>query len=166
KPFVSALLDGAAVRAPRDTPVLGSIPRSDESPLEIIGSEMAAPGDPQRLVYHPRTLALGLGCVRGANPRELIELVDDAISRHNLAKESIACAASIDLKIDEPAILEVARHLCVPIRFFTAAELNEEASRLRNPSPVVLEEIGCPGVSEGAALRAAGPSGELIVEKT
>jgi cobalt-precorrin 5A hydrolase/precorrin-3B C17-methyltransferase len=166
KPFVSALLDGAAVRAPHDTPWLGSIPRSDESPLEIIISEMAAPGDPQRLVYHPRTLALGLGCVRGANPRELIELVDDAISRHNLAKESIACAASIDLKIDEPAILEVARHLCVPIRFFTAAELNEEASRLRNPSPVVLEEIGCPGVSEGAALRAAGPSGELIVEKT
>ncbi len=45
-------------------------------------------------------------------------------------------------------------------------ELNRETPRLKNPSEIVAKEVGVPGVAEAAALAAAGPSSELIVEKT
>ena len=54
----------------------------------------------------------------------------------------------------------------VPARFFAAAALEAEAGRLRNPSDFVFREVGCHGVAEGAALAAAGPHGELVMEKT
>ena len=56
--------------------------------------------------------------------------------------------------------------LGVAARFFTADELNAQAGRLANPSEVVMAEVGCPGVAEGAALAASGEDGELIVAKT
>jgi cobalt-precorrin 5A hydrolase/precorrin-3B C17-methyltransferase len=54
----------------------------------------------------------------------------------------------------------------VPARFFTAAELEAQASRLRNPSEAVFRAVGCHGVAEGAALAAAGGESSLVVEKT
>ena len=59
----------------------------------------------------------------------------------------------------------LADHLGVPVRFFSAAELETQASRLANPSDVVFAEVGCHGVAEGAALAAVGKGGELIVPK-
>src|SRR6056297_1735359 len=54
----------------------------------------------------------------------------------------------------------VAARLGVPLRLFTAAEL--EAQAVPTPSDVVFAEVGCHGVSEGAALACGG---ELVVEK-
>ena len=59
----------------------------------------------------------------------------------------------------------LAAHLGVPFRVFDAATLEAEAHRLANPSDVVFAEVGCHGVSEGAALAAAGPDSVLVVEK-
>ena len=72
---------------------------------------------------------------------------------------------SLDLKADEDAVLALADHLGVPARFFDAATLEAEAPRLANPSDVVFAEVGCHGVAEGAALAAAGPEAQLVVEK-
>jgi len=122
-----------------------------------------APGD--QLVLHPPTLALGVGCARGCDPAELAELAERSVAEASLARESIACIASIDVKADEEAVLALAARFGVPARFFTAEELSREAPRLKNPSEVVEAEVGCPGVAEGAALACAGAAGELIVEK-
>ncbi len=54
----------------------------------------------------------------------------------------------------------------MPFRVFNAAELEAEAARLANPSDVVFAEVGCHGVSEGAALAAAGKDAILVVEKS
>ena len=67
-----------------------------------------------------------------------------------------AASPRIDLKADEPAILEAAEHFGVPARFFSAAALEAETPRLKNPSEAVFREVGCHGVAEGAALAAAG----------
>jgi cobalt-precorrin 5A hydrolase/precorrin-3B C17-methyltransferase len=85
---------------------------------------------------------------------------------NDIAKGAIACVASIDLKADEPAIIQAANRLGVPLRVFTAAELEAEAPCLANPSDVVFAEVGCHGVSEGAALAASGADAKLAVEKT
>jgi len=118
------------------------------------------------LVLAPPVLALGVGCERGCDPVELERLVRETLARHNLAAEAIACIASLDLKADEAAMLALAGSLGVPFRLFDAVALEAEASRLANPSEVVFAEVGCHGVSEGAALAAAGPDADLIVAKS
>lgn len=117
------------------------------------------------LVYHPKTLVLGMGCERHAKPEEAIALAEEALAKGGFAKESLAAICSIDLKADESAIHAVAAHFNVPARFFTAATLEAEAPRLKNPSEVVFAEVGCHGVAEGAALAAVGTTGDLVVEK-
>ncbi len=130
--------------------------------VELIVSEAPQTGGEERLVYHPQRFALGLGCARNADPEELWQLVCDTLEHAGIAKGAVACVASIDLKADEPAMNEVARRLGVPLRLFTAEELEDKADELANPSEVVFAEVGCHGVSEGAALACGG---DLVVQK-
>ena len=82
-----------------------------------------------------------------------------------MARESVALVASIDLKADEPAVLEAAEELGVPARFFSADALEAETPRLKNPSEAVFREVGAHGVAEAAALAAGGPDAALVVAK-
>ncbi len=120
---------------------------------------------PLELVYHPKTLVLGMGCERHASSEEAIALAEQALADGDLAWQSLAAVVSIDVKADETAIHDVAAHFGVPARFFPAARLEEEAPRLQNPSDVVFAEVGCHGVAEGAALAGVGPSGDLVFPK-
>lgn len=117
------------------------------------------------LVYCAQRFVLGLGSARGCDVEEMWALVCDALEEAGAEPEGIACVASLDIKGDEAAMIEVAQRLGVPFRLFTAAELEAETSRLANPSDVVFAEVGCHGVSEGAALAAAGAEAVLVVEK-
>jgi cobalt-precorrin 5A hydrolase/precorrin-3B C17-methyltransferase len=114
----------------------------------------------------PPSLAIGVGSERDADPAELWALVEAGLAAADLAAESIACVASIDLKADEPAVLALAERLHVPARFFAAAELERLTPRLANPSELVFRETGCHGVAEAAALAAAGLTGALVLAKT
>ena len=150
-------ITGEASLSPRETA------RHSLSPRERDGVRDA---ETTTLVLHPPVLALGVGCERGAEPMEPIELARATLATHGLAEGAVACVASIDLKADEIAVHAVAGALGVPARFFSAAELQAEAPRLANPSDIVFREVGCHGVAEGAALAAAGADSTLAVEKT
>ncbi|MFO7771712.1 MAG: precorrin-3B C(17)-methyltransferase [Roseovarius gahaiensis] len=130
--------------------------------VELCVSEAPAEGGAARLIYHPQCFALGVGCARNCDPDELWRLVQETLAEAGIAPGAVACVASIDLKADEPAMNEVAARLGVPLRLFTAEELEGHADRLANPSDVVFAEVGCHGVSEGAALACGG---DLLVEK-
>jgi cobalt-precorrin 5A hydrolase/precorrin-3B C17-methyltransferase len=117
------------------------------------------------LVLHPATLAIGVGCERGASAEEVRALVLQSLASTTLSPLSIAGVFSIALKAAEPAIHSVAESLGAPARFFTADELLAETSRLTERSDVVFRETGCWGVAEGAALAAAGPGAVLVVPK-
>ena len=168
KDFMAALLDGAEVRLEGEAPWLGGsgLPISDDGGLTILVTEKAEPATPDRLVFHPARLAIGVGCERGTEPDELMGLVRNTLAENRLAPESVAGVFSLDLKADEPAVHAVAEALGRTARFFDAATLEAEADRLHTPSELVYREVGCHGVAEGAALAAAGPRGELIVPKT
>ncbi len=113
------------------------------------------------LTFHPQTLVAGVGCERGVAADEVITLIKKTLSEHCLAPQSLAAIATIDLKADENALNEAAAYFKVPLRLFSSEELAKEASRLPNPSKVVLAEVGTPGVAEAAAIKA----GTLLVEK-
>lgn len=165
KIFLAKLLAGHKISVKGEAAWVSALPRAAEAELSLLITEYAMPGSENALIYHPRTLVLGVGCERNTPPDELLRSVTETLAAQGLAPHAIACIASIDLKADEGAVNELARHFGVPARFFTSSELNEETPRLKNPSETVLREVGCPGVAEAAALRAAGKDGELIVEK-
>ncbi len=167
KDFAADLLAGAEVRLEGDAPWLrdSGLPLSDSGARTILATERAEPSMPDRLVYHPARLAVGVGCERGTNPGELLDLIRATLADNRLAPDAVAGLFSLDLKSDEPAVHAAAEALGVPARFFDAATLEAETPRLRTPSHLVFREVGCHGVSEGAALAAAGPQGELIVPK-
>ncbi len=117
-------------------------------------------GGPHHLIYHPLTLAVGVGCERGTDPEEVKQLLDETLAAYNLANRSIHQYASINLKEDEPAINQF-DNVC----FFTAEQLKAQSHRISNPSSVVEAEVGTPSVAEAAALAIVGESGKLIVPK-
>ena len=164
KTAMAALLSGSglAVSGPN---IFDIAERAGDAPVELLVQDQPAVGGPQRLVYHPQRYAIGVGCARGADPEELWGLVSQSLAEADIAPGAVAAVGSIDLKADEPAIIELARRLNVPLRLFTAAELETQASRLAHPSDVVFAEVGCHGVSEGAALCLAGADGAFAVEK-
>ena len=132
--------------------------------VELLVSDAPVEGSETRLVYHPQRYALGLGCARGCDVNEMWALVQKTLAEAGIAEGAVACVGSLDLKGDEPAMIETAARMGVPFRVFTAAELEAQTDQLANPSDVVFAEVGCHGVSEAAALALG--NGELVVEKT
>ena len=168
KAVAAALLAGAEARVIGAAPWLkkAKLKRSPKGRVTLrITDESAKPGKLE-LIYHPRSLALGVGCERGVAPKELIALARRTLKAKGLAPDSVACVVSLDLKADEAAVHALAEGLGVPARFFPAARLERETPRLKTPSGVVFKAVGCHGVAEGAALAAVGVRGQLIVAKT
>ncbi len=113
--------------------------------------------------WHPPTLWIGLGCERNTS-KELIEnSLQNFLANNNLSPLSIAGFASVDLKRDEKAILEISKKNNWPVKFFTSKELSK--INTPNPSNIVLDEIGTPSVAEAACILAAGDGSKLLHEK-
>ena len=167
KPVMAAINNGAKVRLEgrADWIEQSGLPLAKDAAIVLRVTDNLAKNNSQTLVYHPATLVLGMGCERSADSAEAINLAEKLLCENSLSSRSLAAIATIDIKADETAIHEVARHFGVPARFFTAAELEAEAARLANPSDVVFAETGCHGVAEGAALALAGRYSDLIVPK-
>ena len=168
KGFAAALLGGGRLRLDGEAPWLAGsgLPFDDSGALAIQATETTGDPGPEKLVYHPALLCLGVGCERNADPAELEALVRETLAAAGLSPLAVAGVFSIDVKADEAAVLALAESLGVPARFFDAATLEAETPRLANPSDLVFREVGCHGVAEGAALAAAGPRGKLVVAKT
>ncbi|HZV05295.1 MAG TPA: precorrin-4 C(11)-methyltransferase [Gemmataceae bacterium] len=120
--------------------------------------------DEQRILWlRPPSLALGVGCERGISTEALADGLVRFLHEHRVARASIHMLASVDLKEDETALLELAKRHDWQTAFYSPDEL-ARVSGIRNPSPVVEKCVGTPGVAEPAALLAAGAPC-LLVEK-
>jgi cobalt-precorrin 5A hydrolase / precorrin-3B C17-methyltransferase len=122
---------------------------------------------PQEVLLRPASVVLGVGASTRADPDRLWQLASDALARAGLAATSVAAVATIDRKVDEAAIVGLARRLGAPLTGFEASALAEVATagRVPNPSSVVEKAVGTPSVAEAAALLAAGPGSVLTVGK-
>lgn len=170
KAVAAALLGNQPVRLMVDEGLPAAdwleIPKSDVSGSPIVHVTTSDTDQGSNvLALNPQVLALGVGCERGCTSEELSTLVTETLAEVGLTKGAIACVASLDLKSDEAAVLDVALELGVPARFFDVVTLEAETPRLKTPSEIVFAEVGCHGVSEGSALAAAGADAELIVAK-
>ena len=160
KDVMAQLLSGAGVTVEGDADWLSGLPEGGDLTI----SAGIAPSEAD-LQFHPLRLTLGVGCARNCPPEELSELVENTLAEAGLSKGAIHSLNTLDLKADEPAMIELAKALGVPMRVFTAAELEAETPRLATPSDVVFAEVGCHGVSEAAALAQGGRDAVLKVVK-
>lgn len=168
KLVMAALLSGGGARLDGDESAkagwLNHLPQGEDVQL-ICTMEPLAETSENTLVYRPQRAVLGVGCARNCPPAELAALVDQLLAEAKVAPKSLLAIATLDLKADEPAVLQLPKRLDVPLRLFTATELDAETARTENPSDVVFAEVGTHGVSENAALAAGGPDAVLRVHK-
>lgn len=118
---------------------------------------------PEMLALRPRDLVVGIGCNRDTSADEIEMAVRNKLKQSFLAFGSIACIATIDAKQDEGGLIEFAEKNGLPMKFYSAEELN----RVEIPSPVSLhaqKAVGAKGVCEPAALLASG-IGEMLIRK-
>ncbi|HAN72866.1 MAG TPA: precorrin-3B C(17)-methyltransferase [Planktothrix sp. UBA8407] len=112
--------------------------------------------------WFPRVLWVGVGCER-FTPRSLIETaIEQVLEQYNLGENAIAGIATLDIKADEPGLVELCQDKNWPLRTFGPEVLRE--IEVPNPSQVVSAEVGTPSVAEAAALQAAGVK-QLLVSK-
>lgn len=114
------------------------------------------------IYFHPKVLRLGLGCRRLCSPTGIPEYISARLSEHNIAVESIASIATIELKKDEPLLHTLAEQWGVPTFIYTAEELDKVD--VPNPSAKVEAVTTSPSVSEASALQSS-ELGLLILEK-
>ena len=162
----AALVGGEEVRLASDArwplgPLPENVVRSEDlvPPLIFISDRLVEVPRPA-VVYRPPSLAVGVGCSRGASAEEIMSLIERSLRNAGLSKRSVAYLASVEAKSDEAGMLEAAARLGVPLRFYPAGEL--AGIEVPNPSSVVRDAVGTPSVAEASVLACGA---ELVVEK-
>lgn len=110
----------------------------------------------------PQILHLGIGCKRGTTADQIAQAVDMALRQENIEKRALRCAASIDLKREEPGLLQYCQEQGLPVAFYSAQELMALPGEF-TPSDFVRKTTGVENVCERAACMGAE---NLIVKKT
>jgi cobalt-precorrin 5A hydrolase len=108
---------------------------------------------------------LGLGHGSGATLSDLRLLAERSLAAAGRRPGDIAALASLDARAADGLVTALGRQWALPVLYFSAARLEAETPRLKNPSAAVFRQLGCHGVAEAAALAAAGPAAELILPK-
>ena len=141
-----------------------------EPPAGVVPAATAAQADfvltltPEGEALHivPRIAVLGIGCKRGISECRLQEAFSVFCAANALAPQSVAAAASIDLKKDEQGLLDFAKNNGWTTEFYTAETLRTVRGHF-TASQFVKGVTGVDNVCERAAVKAAG--GKLFIPK-
>ena len=168
KDVSARVLDDRFVGFSSDFPVEGEFPlglvpeTSGEFGVSISLNPDKMPFDTtMRLI--PMDIDVGVGCRRGTDPEALHEFVSRKLKELEIPWVRVGNVASIDLKKDEEAVLDLAKRFKVPARFFSAEELMSLPGEY-SESPFVrgVTDVDC--VCERSAVAAG--NGGLILRKT
>lgn len=110
----------------------------------------------------PQTVSVGMGCRKGISLEAVRELFDRILSEHKISVKSVEGLCTIDIKKDEPAFMQLAEQLGVPLEVFPAEELDRLDGTF-SISEFVSRVTGVDNVCERAAV--LGSRGELIAGK-
>ena len=159
KKVSSALLAGRTVRFASDWPIQGTPPAGVEPAGDAAQASFALTITPtmtsNALHIIPRIAVLGIGCKRGTPADKLADAFAAFCAETKLAPQSIAAAASIDLKKDELGLAEFGQKQGWPVTFYTADELRAVPGQFAH-SDFVQSITGVDNVCERAAVLTAG----------
>ncbi len=131
----------------------------------LSGEEIFLTAGETKLNLIPQKLIAGIGCRRGISAEEISFAIKSACESVNLLPERISILASVDLKSDEPGLLEYSREKNIETRFFTPGELAEKIFEYKlEESEFVKNIIGVGNICEAAALCCV-KSGKFVLTK-
>ncbi len=115
------------------------------------------------LLLRPRVLSAGIGCNRGTDMYEMKSLLVQTLENKKYSKLCLKALATVDVKMDEIGITELAKDINLPVKYFNKNELNS-VSNIKTPSEMAMKHIGAKSVCEAAAILAI--QGKLLIPKT
>lgn len=164
KEVSSRLLSGKRVGFFSEYPVAGILP-SGVVPAAAENCHFAltiheTEGDPLLLI--PRILVLGIGCKKGTPASLIRDRVSEFLKKNRLKKEAVKGICSIDIKSEEPGLIQ----LCAWSGWTFSTYSSEELGALPgafSSSDFVKNTVGVDNVCERAAVRGSG--GQLLILK-
>ena len=163
----SALLDGRTVRFSSHYPWLGTLPQGlaeDDTSATVaicVGYHKKEASLALQLV--PASLTLGIGCRKDTSALRIETAVSAFLEQHEIYPEALGQVCSIDLKQNEPGLLQFCHSHGLPFRTFSAEELRMAPGQFSS-SAFVHSVTGADNVCERSAV--LGSNGKLIVAKT
>ena len=168
KTFASYLVDCKKVGVKSDFPIKGELPKglvlAEEGPVGMaISLRKTVQPFVETVVLRPRVLHLGIGCRRGTSMDKIEEVVIQELTKLKVTLSVVKGIASIDVKKDEQGLLTFAEEYALPLRFYSAEELNAVEGDF-TPSAFVAQTVGVDNVCERAAVLDSS-GGRLLLRK-
>lgn len=172
KEISAQLLEGKSVGFFSDFPWKGELPaglvpdgRGEKPELGIaVTASLKERPFLHTLYLIPKVITVGIGCRKDTPVEKIEQAVSEARARLQIPEEALMQAASIDLKKEEPGIIEYCQRRNLPYVTFSAEELQALKGEF-TPSSFVQSVAGVDNVCERSALLAS-DGGRLILRKT
>lgn len=116
------------------------------------------------LTLRPKEYIIGAGCKKGKDPEMFAAFIRKNLEKAGIREDQIYSLASIDVKRNEPAMIEWSQKRKVPFLTYSSEELLSTEGDFQE-SAFVKSQVGVGNVCERSAMKAAGPDGELIFKK-
>ncbi len=154
----AALLRQEPVGLASALPLAGALPPGftlqDQGPVGVyIGYDGKGQMFDQTLNVIPKDIIIGAGCKRGTDAQALIAFAERVLQAKNICPKAIRAIATIDIKAEEPAMLQLAEHFGVDLHPFPAETLLQQQGNF-TPSPFVKSVTGVDNVCQRAAAAA------------
>lgn len=164
------ILSGETLRIQSEIPIEGECPAA----VSVVNENFTGPVDVRISIHQnkentalqlcPPVVWIGMGCKKGKSKAELEAFLEEVCLEEQIARESIAGLASIDLKKEEPGLVQLAASFNLQFQCFSAEQLRMQQGDFSG-SDFVCETVGVDNVCERAAVTAAGRGASLIVKK-
>lgn len=157
------LLAGGSVKVYSPYPIEGECPTGVEV-TQTLPADVAVSVREEEAVLSlvPKTVVLGVGCRKGTLQGTLESVLERFLQENKLHIESICTVASIDLKKEEPGLLDFCHSHGWAFRTCTAQELRQTPGEF-TPSAFVSQITGVDNVCERSAVFVSG--GSLFAKK-
>ena len=111
----------------------------------------------------PPLACVGVGCRRDISLEALEDAFEKLLLKGGIDRAAVGGLYTIDRKGDEPALLELAKKLGLPLTTYTPAELNAVKGQF-SASAFVQKTTGTDNVCERSAVLGSG-GGKLVLKK-
>ena len=138
----------------------------DYPPREPVDVIVADETDAEHLLLlKPKMYTVGLGMKKDKDPDEVEKFFLETLKQNGLDGSDIYALCTIDIKEDEPAVLNLRDKYRIPVLSFDA-ELLKKAPGEYTASEFVRETTGVDNVCERSAVLGAGTGSMLVLKKT
>lgn len=110
-----------------------------------------------------KDIVVGIGCKKGVHAEAVKQSLFDALQKADLSLERVRLLSTIEIKSEEPGLLQAAEELGIPLRIVSCQEI-AACAKEHSKSNFVQEKIGVWGVCEPAALL-SGRKTQLLLKK-